>query len=862
MRPGERRRPIVMRMIRQITGAVLAVALATPATLAAQDAALERIRQGEARQQAIRAQTAAVAAELESLIGEFERNGLGGGEDVRVLRAMRDVLGNLSQEQMDRIVALLQQARGTGDAGGARRHVLEAYAAQKGILAQLNQLLNEYRRQQVMYDLAMRFGELAERQAANLKAAVQLARSAGGKPADRLSDSQHASLAVQGTEQSALRDETQQLMEQLRKLLESADGPVRQRVEEAMQSARQAGLETALRSAAEDLQAGNLFRAALNERTARDQLRELARMLERPKDTVGQLRESIQQLDQQLAQQRQVAQEAERLRQDWDKEAALETESKQADIVDQAEQVRRDLENVAPEVADQIRSAQEQMQEARLALNEGRRDQVVQRTQDAQKALAEAMESAREQLAEAQRDQPLPADAGQALAQMQEQVRDLAQRQEQLRRRSQMLGSDALKAEAARQQDLRRQARELQGQATRRSEAAAEAMREAAEQMDRAASVMASASGNPAEPQQQAIDALDRAAQALEQQAAQIQQQQEELASLEASRQQVAELIEAQMGLETRTAQAEQADEEMVRQQGELAEQAEAAQEQMPAAAEQAKAEMAEAQSQMQQAGRQLQENQPSAAQAAQQGAVAALQQAKRQLDEQIQQRQQALGQSDPAGDARRLEEIARELEAAQQQIGEAMAGLSRQGEQAGQPGQSAQALAEVAEDVTRAAAGDEGALPDPAEQAMNEAAESLSQAAQNARAGNASSAQQQAQSAQDQIGQALAAITLARAGMQPQGAPVPMPSQSARQMPSHQVDEMNAVGGDGNRDTIEGAGENQVAAQADISGQAFIGLPERDREAIQQSQRENYPEEYAPLVEQYLRNLAAQEKR
>jgi len=38
-----------------------------------------------------------------------------------------------------------------------------------------------------------------------------------------------------------------------------------------------------------------------------------------------------------------------------------------------------------------------------------------------------------------------------------------------------------------------------------------------------------------------------------------------------------------------------------------------------------------------------------------------------------------------------------------------------------------------------------------------------------------------------------------------------------------------------------------------------FTGLPKRDRAAIQQSQSEKYPQEYGPLVEQYLKNLSDQ---
>ena len=49
------------------------------------------------------------------------------------------------------------------------------------------------------------------------------------------------------------------------------------------------------------------------------------------------------------------------------------------------------------------------------------------------------------------------------------------------------------------------------------------------------------------------------------------------------------------------------------------------------------------------------------------------------------------------------------------------------------------------------------------------------------------------------------------------------------------------------------------VRAQAATGASAYLGLPARDRQAIQQSQGEKYPAEYGQMIEQYLRNLAEQ---
>nr|MDQ3622820.1 hypothetical protein [Verrucomicrobiota bacterium] len=55
------------------------------------------------------------------------------------------------------------------------------------------------------------------------------------------------------------------------------------------------------------------------------------------------------------------------------------------------------------------------------------------------------------------------------------------------------------------------------------------------------------------------------------------------------------------------------------------------------------------------------------------------------------------------------------------------------------------------------------------------------------------------------------------------------------------------------------GGEEAAERGSRDVSSErgAFAGLPPRDRAAIEQGQAEKYPEEYGPLVEQYLRNLA-----
>src|SRR3954454_4132180 len=88
--------------------------LVVPSLLADNPPANDRILQQELKQQQIRTTTQRVGDQLESIIAEFDRNGIA-GEDVKVLRAIRGVLGKLTEKDMDKVIGFLQQARAASD---------------------------------------------------------------------------------------------------------------------------------------------------------------------------------------------------------------------------------------------------------------------------------------------------------------------------------------------------------------------------------------------------------------------------------------------------------------------------------------------------------------------------------------------------------------------------------------------------------------------------------------------------------------------------------------------------------------------------------------------------------------------------
>src|SRR5207237_9207195 len=115
----------------------------------------EQIRQGEAKQTQIKAQTQQVAVQLQSIIDEFKRNGLD-GQDVEVLEAIRRVLGKLSETEMKKVIDALQEARAEANPAASKKAFAAAASDQQATIAQLRALLLEYQRQQALADLQLR----------------------------------------------------------------------------------------------------------------------------------------------------------------------------------------------------------------------------------------------------------------------------------------------------------------------------------------------------------------------------------------------------------------------------------------------------------------------------------------------------------------------------------------------------------------------------------------------------------------------------------------------------------------------------------------------------------------------------------
>jgi hypothetical protein len=188
----------------------------------------------------------------------------------------------------------------------------------------------------------------------------------------------------------------------------------------------------------------------------------------------------------------------------------------------------------------------------------------------------------------------------------------------------------------------------------------------------------------------------------------------------------------------------------------------------------------------------------------------------------------------------------------------------------------AARLLEQASNEVGPITAGQLGSVPAAAQSALQSAQESLAQGSAQAAAHQVGPAQKQAADASDALAQAQSALLLAQAGLgaganlaaagqgqakgegqgqgqgQGQGLGKGQDQQAGQGKPGRQ--------GTGQSGNWSGEGGADGERRGTAGSGAFAKLPSRDRAALRQSQSEKYPPEYAPLVEQYLKNLSDQE--
>ncbi len=766
------------------------------------------------RQVAISARTATVAEQLDGAIAEFRENGLGGGEDVRTLSAVRDVLGKLSAEQMRRVADLLRQD-----------HVGEAHAGQQDIVAQLGALLRQYQRQQAAGELAGRLNALADRQAANLRTTVEQSRTKG--PKGRSVEDRDQMRAAQA-EQRRLQADVATAMADLKGLAKQADADptAAAAAEHADEVARRAA------TAADDLKADRPMVAAAGEQAVRDALRDMARQVGPAVSRDEQLQQAAERIDQAIAEQKGVLAQTQGTR---DKPQLAAAEHHQAEVADQTEQAKRDAADAAPAAAGPLKNAADAMRQADASLSNNRRDQAAKQEQAALAQLEQARAAVAEQ---AKQDAPAVADGPQKDPAAR--AGDLQKQQQALANKTEAARKDHVDpaALAAEQAKLGDQAQDLKADVGAKNPEAAKAIDAAAGQM--AAAQKSLEQGHRAEAvakQKAAADQLAKAGEAIQQRQAAAAKQQDATAKAESARDQVAAAMVKQANAMASTAGGAKGAGEQQRAAKGAADAAQDAVKELPQGEAASKAVNA-ARGAMEDAQRKVDADDRANALVAQREALTQLAAAKGALDEQL---AAAKGLKVP-GNAAALSAVTSQLQAAGDLATKA-AGEAKGGQAQAASGDLQQAMAAA----SKASASDQGLLGQSGRQAMEQAQGDLKQAADALAKGQSNDAAGHAEAARAAMANAMMAAQVAAAGQPTPGQPTPgqpMPGQPRN---------------DGDKAT-PGAVASAAPSlpRGDVhGGGAFVGLPPRDRAAVEQAQRDPVPAAYGGMVEQYYRNLA-----
>ncbi|PYI80345.1 MAG: hypothetical protein DME26_21760, partial [Verrucomicrobia bacterium] len=687
------------------------------------------------------------------IVDEFERNQIS-GEDVKVLQAIRSVLGKLSEKDMERVVNMLREARELRDPIDSKKRAADAYSGQKTIITQLRQLLLEYQRQHALYELSLRLKELATRQTSNMRLGVDLARGVRGGTIGDLDETRRLSLQLQDTEQGAVKDEVGLVLGKLEKLAREGDiGVTAERPKAAVQQAKEGMLLPTLETAVEELKAAKILSAVGNEKKARDVMREMARLLAQAYDPLEALRQAIKELDEAIEQQRQVMAETKEIK---NKNDVPPAENKQAEVVDAADLVRNDVASLAPNAAEHIKGSIDKMQQAREILG-GAQDPNQKsraapfRQQEAINGLQDARRALEEQLAKAETEKPKPESALATLKDLQQEVRELIEQEEKIKTASAESESKPpeLKAHAPKQGEVKDKTQEVQQRAAGTAPDAAGSLADAANQMDKAQKALSDFRNAP-EAQQAALDALRKAEQQLAQQLSKLEEAERQLAQLEDLLKKLTAIIEQQQKVQFDTAKAEAKPEaaplkNLAGEQDQLGKSTGDLQKEASPQVPKAGSYLGDAKGEMGSAKSKLDETDAKAAQPPQTKALANLHLAKRELESKIEDLKNMLGL--PPADMQALADAAAQIEKAQREVNQAMSQMAPPGLMESllqQQQQIADALGEINEPGR------------PASPPTKQAHQAAAKAAQQLGDSNLKSAISSMQKAQDAMGQGM----------------------------------------------------------------------------------------------------------
>lgn len=721
----------------------------------AQNASKNQILQNMSDQQDVRLHASAVANQIQFLIDELAANGIS-GEDAKVLQATKVALANLSGPEMDRVIASLQKAGDATNATTTQTQAFNAYASQKEIILQFQQILKKYEQRQASYELPVKFKELRDRETEAMQTTVDVARKTAGRNYSELTTMDQTTQQILQLDQDSIGNDVNLAAGMLEKAAQDG-GDDAAPLQKALKDLKEGKLQQALTQANDSLKSGQLLKAINEQKMARDELHRITQDLNPPANIVDALATPAEALGKLIDDQKNLLERTNTAIKDNVEVAGLN--DKQGGLVDGANTLQQDMQALSATAATLVKDSIAPMQTSRGQLfhlggfgNAAKAQQLaIAKLEDAQKELQHQMADAQAATENADKS------SDKLLDNIEKQIQQAIQQQKQINNQTGL----ALNLPAA----------------------------------------------SNATPLNQA------------------QHNQINLQQL------VANLQQAVLPLS------------------------------LPASQD-----LATATNQMNVAQQNLgTPAQAASAPTAQKAALDALLAADKDLAKQMAQDQQAA--ADPAA----LAAAANDLQKAQSDLSSALADSatpsssspsdpsspspsSPSDSPAPSMDQAAQALAQAAQDANAAA--NTPGLPDAAAAAVKDAQADIAKGEQAAAQKDAAGTAAQAAAAQQALAQAQASVAMAQAGLPSPtpGTPAPGTPTMAKAPPGP-----DQASKEGAKTTTGGSTDKGNMHGSPAGSGKFITVTSRDRIALEQSQTEKRPQEYAPQIDQYMKNLADQ---
>jgi len=846
------------------------------------------LQQSATRQEQIRGDSLGLVARLDNLIAEYTRNGLAKGKEYDDVKNVRETLGTLSDEEMEKVVTLLNDAaaKSPDSTGGA----VKAYATGKDIVLRLKQILAAHQRKQDIDALASALSQLADRQAANLSTAVDVRQLALKDSSDDGKVAVAASEEAQKAEQTAIAGEVKSNADKLAAISSTPDGSA---FKDA--ASQLTGLAPRAADATGALAAGRIDDAVAAETTVAEKLKDLAQALSLANDQDASAANHAGQLAGLARDEQALLGKTTQLNSTLyaPPKAAADAVAKAAANADATQKLKAlspdqstlaakagmlwgDFQKTMGKAASPLGEAVSQMQAAQNDLARGDGGSAARAEEYAANQLAEAANLA------GQMDAPEPAATGtrqQQLQRLQGQATELASReaasiQQGDARKTGPAGAAAVTG----QQDMAEKAGAMQQAAAALGSASAQSFQQAAAALASAAQRMQEG-GIPniaQSAQQDAARDLGNAARQLAQETANASQDQRQLGTMAGEMKNLSTLIDRQRQVTSDTEESAQQGGSALKnpralehQQANVRKEADATRKRLGADTPEVALPLDQADAAMGHATDQLSADSPQQAVPAQKAALAALYKAQDAFADKIVQKARELGL--PVTSPKALANVEAQLAKTQDALASAQNALNS----ANPILPNARVQLTAAERRAAQAGGEPQVLPQPARDAIRKADDAAGDAAASASSGNQQQAQAQSGEAAQAVAAAQAALGQVQSGIgdlassSSSGQSGQSQSQSQGQSPG-QSGQSNSQSTPGSQASLSGggaganektwrdkAGDVTAGPQGGHGAAQFLGLPQRDRAAAQQSQSEKYPQEYGSMIEEYMRSLA-----